>query len=263
MRTVFNGLEMFVNMSGDTLYFFYFCYILYTIAMNIKSKDIKVNTSPLLTFTRNTQAGACYKSVSSGRAIKTFEEAARELLRKSIHLLIALTPTLASYNKNVTVALLTGGVLFYIVLESLRIEGIKVPFFSMITQTASRERDGNGFVMGPVTLGSGALIALMLYPSSAAAIAIYALAFGDAFASIVGRIFGQLRPAFLCGKSIEGSVACFIAVFIAAYKVSKNPLISSVAALAATIVEALPLEDYDNIAIPLAVGMTVTICQLQ
>ncbi|GMO27350.1 MAG: phosphatidate cytidylyltransferase [Termitinemataceae bacterium] len=194
-------------------------------------------------------------------AVETMQEAVNELLRKSIHLLIALTPSLAAINKYGTVILLTGGVMLYIFLESLRISGITVPFFSSITKAASRSRDKNCFVMGPVTLGCGALIALLLYPSAAAAIAIYALAFGDGFASLVGRIFGRIRPAFLCGKSVEGSVACFIAVFVSAWHVSKSIKISVVAALAATVVEALPLEDYDNIAIPVAAGLAVQLCQ--
>jgi dolichol kinase len=119
---------------------------------------------------------------------------------------------------------------------------------------AARVRDQGRFVLGPVTLGLGALLALLLYPSPAASIAIYALAFGDGFASLVGKIFGRIRPAFMLGKSVEGSAACFIAVLIAAYSVSRNIGLAVLAAITATIVEALPLEDYDNIAIPITVG---------
>jgi dolichol kinase len=201
----------------------------------------------------------CIKASCS--AVETLQEAAQELLRKSIHLLIAFTPSLAAINKYGTVILLTSGVMLYIFLESLRISGVAIPYFSSITKAAARPCEKSRFVMGPVTLGCGALIALMLYPSIAAAIAIYALAFGDGFASLVGRIFGRVRPAFLYGKSIEGSTACFIAVFVSAWHVSKNIKISVVAAATATIVEALPLEDYDNIAIPVAAGLAVQLCQ--
>jgi dolichol kinase len=113
------------------------------------------------------------------------------------------------------------------------------------------------FVMGPVTLGLGALLALLLYPAPAATIAIFALAFGDGFASLVGKLFGHLRPAFLCGKSIDGSLACFIVVLISAYRVSFDYRIALTAALTAAVVEAFPLEDYDNIAIPVTVGLVV------
>jgi dolichol kinase len=106
-------------------------------------------------------------------------------------------------------------------------------------------------------LGLGALLALLLYPSPAASIAIYALAFGDGFASLIGKIFGRCRPDFMLGKSIEGSLACFGAVFVTAYGVSRSFKAAVIAAVTATLVEALPLKDYDNIALPISVGFVV------
>jgi dolichol kinase len=194
--------------------------------------------------------------------IVCLRELKTEIIRKSIHFLIALSPLMASINRPVTMFILITGTLAYIYMESLRIEGITVPFISSLTAMASRSRDLGHFVMGPVTLGLGSLLALLLYPSPAAASAIYALAFGDGCASLVGKIFGRVRPAFLCGKSVEGSFACFIAVYIAAWQVSKNITISLVAALTAMVVEALPLEDYDNLAIPLTVGLAVQLILL-
>jgi len=182
-----------------------------------------------------------------------------EILRKTIHFLIALAPLMASMNKTATIAILMIGTLGYTLMEYLRLSGVKVPVISSITSMASRPRDAGRFVMGPVTLGLGALLALLLYPSNAAIIAIYALAFGDGIASLVGKFFGKWRPAFLLGKSIEGSIACFTVVFISAYAVSNSLNIALVAAFTATVVEALPLEDYDNLAIPVTVGLAVMI----
>jgi dolichol kinase len=184
-----------------------------------------------------------------------FRELRTEIVRKSIHFLIALSPLMASYNRLFTMLFLMAGTLFYVYLESLRLAGIRVPVVSALTSAASRFRDRDGFVLGPVTLGLGALLALFFYPPPAAAIAIYALAFGDGLASLAGKLFGRIRPRFLFGKSLEGSSACFIAVFIAAFRVSGDPGVSFAAALTAASVEALPLEDIDNIAIPLAVGL--------
>jgi dolichol kinase len=161
---------------------------------------------------------------------------------------------MAAINYYFTVATLMTGVLGYTVMELMRLAGIKVPVVSTLTSMASRPRDMGSFVLGPVTLGLGALLALLLFPSSAACIGIYALAFGDGFAGLVGKLYGRIRPAFLFGKSLEGSMACFAAVFISAYLVSHSFTVSIAAALTATVVEALPLEDYDNIALPLFVG---------
>jgi dolichol kinase len=178
-----------------------------------------------------------------------------ELIRKSIHFLIALSPSMAALNRPFTVFLLIIGTLGYTYMENLRLAGTRVPLISSLTNMASRTRDMGHFVLGPVTLGLGALLALLLYPSPAASIAIYALAFGDGFASLVGKFFGKIRPAFLFGKSVEGSLACFIAVFFAAYRVSYSVPAAFITALTAMLVEALPLEDYDNLALPLSVGL--------
>ena len=180
-----------------------------------------------------------------------------EIIRKAIHFLIALTPSLAAMNKTATVAILVVGTLGYTLMEYLRLSGVKIPVVSSITSMASRQRDIGHFVMGPVTLGLGALLALLLYPSNAAAIGIYALAFGDGIASLAGKFIGKWRPAFLCGKSVEGSLACFAAVLVSAYAVCGNTQIAVVAALTAMVVEALPMEDYDNIVIPITVGLAV------
>jgi dolichol kinase len=195
-------------------------------------------------------------------AVPEFQELRSEIVRKLIHFLIALSPSMAAVNRPLTVLFLVAGTLAYTGMETLRLLGVKVPLISSLTCMASRSRDQGHFVMGPVTLGLGALLALLLYPSPAASIAIYALAFGDGFASLVGKFFGRLRPAFLCGKSVEGSLACFAAVFIAGYGVSGNSGLALAAALTAMTVEALPLEDYDNLALPVMVGLVVQLMSL-
>ncbi|MDR1957252.1 MAG: phosphatidate cytidylyltransferase [Treponema sp.] len=185
------------------------------------------------------------------------KELKTEVIRKSIHFLIALSPSMAAINRPVTVILLMLGTLLYTYMENARLAGMEIPLISSLTNRASRSRDRGHFVLGPVTLGIGSSLALLLYPSPAASIAIYALAFGDGFASLVGKLLGRIRPAFLLGKSLEGSTACFVAVFFAAYQCSYNYKTALVAALSATVVEALPLDDYDNLAIPITVGLAV------
>jgi dolichol kinase len=184
-----------------------------------------------------------------------FYELKKELVRKAIHFLIALSPGMAAVNKPVTMALLMVGTLSYAWMEYLRFSGVQVPLVSSITNMASRPRDRGRFVLGPVTLGLGALAALLLYPSPAASIAIYAVAFGDGLAGLVGKFFGRHRPAFLRGKSLEGSLACFFAVFFTAHGVSSSYRVAVFAALTAALTEALPLKDYDNLILPLTVGM--------
>ena len=191
-----------------------------------------------------------------------FNDLKTELVRKLIHFLIALSPSMAALSRPFTVFLLMTGTLSYACMEMFRLSGVRVPLISSLTCMASRSRDIGHFVLGPVTLGLGALLALLLYPSPAASIAIYALAFGDGFASLIGKFFGRLRPAFLRGKSVEGSLACFMAVFIAARCVLPDTRIALIAALTATTVEALPLDDYDNLVMPVIVGFMVQAASL-
>ena len=191
--------------------------------------------------------------------VANIAEARTEAIRKSIHFLIALCPSLAALSYQFTALALMAGIFGYTVMELLRLSGVKVPLVSALTRMASRPRDMHGFVLGPVTLGLGALLALALFPLPVASIAIYALAFGDGFAGLVGKLYGRLRPAFLFGKSVEGSAACFAATFVTAYLVSRSYAVSLAAALTATAIEALPLEDHDNVALPLAVCAVVSL----
>jgi len=180
-----------------------------------------------------------------------------EIIRKLIHFLIALSPLMASINRLFTLIFLLAGTVSYAIFEILRLKGINVPLISALTAMASRPRDRGHFVLAPVTLGMGAFLSLLLFQPLAAAIAIYALAFGDSCAALAGKFFGRLKPPFLFGKSIEGSLACFAVVFLSSYLVSSNITIALFAALAAMLAESLPLEDFDNLALPLAVGLVV------
>jgi len=182
------------------------------------------------------------------------EEIRIELVRKSIHLLIGLVPGLAAINFNLTLGLLASGTLVYALSESLRMGGFEVPIVSRVTALAARRRDSGKYVMGPITLGLGALLSLLFYPNPAASIAIYALAFGDGLSSLVGKLFGTIRLPFTGGKSLEGSLTCMLAVFVASMMVSGQPLSSLMIAVFATAIEAMPLKDLDNIALPVLTG---------
>jgi phytol kinase len=174
----------------------------------------------------------------------------KEFVRKSIHLLIASIPLMASINISITIGLLTAGTIIYSYSETLRCSGSPVFLISNITMIAARERDRNKFVLGPVTLGLGALLTLLLYPNPAATIGIYALAFGDGLSSIFGKLFGRRVLPMFKNKTFAGSLACFMAVLVTSYSVCGNPAKSVIIAFGATFIEALPLKDYDNLLIP-------------
>ncbi|HEY9595131.1 MAG TPA: phosphatidate cytidylyltransferase [Spirochaetia bacterium] len=178
-----------------------------------------------------------------------------ELVRKSIHLLVAFVPTLASVNLSGTLTLLAVGTLFYAFSEASRLSGVTIPVVTDITLLASRERDRHGFVLGPITLAIGTMLSLLLYPLPAASLAIYALAFGDGFASLVGTLVRGPRIPFLRSKTVSGSLACFVAVFLITFRVTGNVTSAFIVAGSATILEAIPFGNFDNIVIPVGVGL--------
>jgi phytol kinase len=181
-----------------------------------------------------------------------------EIVRKALHLLIAFVPLLAGVDLSATMMLLAGGTLFYVFAERMRIEGRPVLVISDLTVIASRERDRGRFVLGPVTLGVGAMLSLMLYPSTAAAIAIYALAFGDGFASLAGKLFRSPSIPFTRNKTLAGTTACFIAVLLGTWKLTGRLSVAISIAVAATMLELIPIRDFDNLILPVGTGLVAT-----
>jgi len=181
-----------------------------------------------------------------------------EIVRKSLHFLIALVPLLASVNLPATLGLLAAGTLFYSFAEVSRLRGVPIPLVSALTLIASREKDRKGFVLGPVTLGIGAMLALILYPLPAASLAIYALAFGDGIASLAGTMLRGPRVPFLQGKTLSGSLACFAAVFTVTLAVTQRPVDALVIGAASSLLEAIPAGNFDNIILPAGVGLLAT-----
>jgi dolichol kinase len=186
-------------------------------------------------------------------------ELVAELTRKGIHLLIAVIPAFAAMDRSNTVLFLMGGILFYTWAESMRFLGFPLPFISRVTAMVLRKREEGHFALGPVTLGLGALLSLLIFPPPAATAAIYALAFGDSAASLAGKFLGRLRPAFLAGKSLEGSLACFTASALSGFLVFHDCKTAVAVGAASMLVDTLPFKDFDNLFLPLAAGLAVLI----
>ncbi len=178
----------------------------------------------------------------------------KELFRKSIHLCSSIVPLFFSMYYWYTVYGLLLIVTFYYFCEIARLEGHPVPLVSVITETASRQRDECKFVLGPVTLVLGIVFAALVLPLSCAKIGIFALAFGDGLASLAGKLFGRLKIPHTGGKTLEGSLTCFAAVFISTYIVTGLSIVSLIIALVAMLIEVLPLGDWDNMIIPVCTG---------
>ena len=192
-----------------------------------------------------------YRTFSQAPSV---EELLVEVFRKTIHLSSALTVVFAERWYTPTVIGIIGISILYCISEFLRMHGHELYLITNITRYASRARDKGRFVLGPLTLAGGVLAALLLFPIHTAKIAIFALAFGDGLASLVGKRFGKIRLAFFKDKTVAGSLTCFAAVFLSTFAVSGNFWKSLVLGIAGAGIEMLPLKDYDNLLIPIAIG---------
>ena len=179
----------------------------------------------------------------------------KELFRKSIHICSSFIPLLLKFAYWPVIALLIAAVIIYTISELLRARGINIPLISKVTEIAARKRDENHFVLGPVTLVCGILLAALLLPLDYARVGIFALAFGDGLASLIGKLFGKITIPGAHGKTAAGSLTCFFAVLVSTYCCCQNTLISLYVALCAMFIEILPLSDFDNIIIPPVIGV--------
>ena len=178
----------------------------------------------------------------------------KELFRKSIHICSSFVPLFLGLAYWLVIGLLIFAVTAYSVCEILRLKGYTIPLISKITEIAARKRDENRFVLGPVTLVLGILLAALALPLDCARIGIFALAFGDGLASLAGKLFGKVTIPGAGGKTVAGSLTCFLAVFVATFCCCQNCFVSLVVALCAMFIEVLPLADFDNLLIPICIG---------
>lgn len=178
----------------------------------------------------------------------------KELFRKTIHICSALVPLFLKFFYLPTIILLIVALILYSISELLRLKGHSVPLVSKITEIAARRRDENRFVLGPVTLVCGILLAALFLPLECAKVGIFALSFGDGLASLSGKLMGRVTIPGAHGKTVAGSLTCFLAVYISTFFCTQNCFLSLLIALAAMFIEMLPLSDLDNIIIPISIG---------
>jgi dolichol kinase len=179
----------------------------------------------------------------------------KEALRKTIHLCAAFVPCMLSRAYIVTLSSIALGMALYCVSEFLRQhKNIALPVIAAITAACARKRDENHFVLGPVTLALGIFLTALFFAPIPASIGIYALAFGDGLASLVGKCFGRIHLPFVPEKTVAGSLACFLAIFIAVFLVTRSAFCALVTAGAGMTLELIPLKDFDNLLIPLGLA---------
>ncbi len=106
--------------------------------------------------------------------------------------------------------------------------------------------------MGAIYYGFGVGLSLLLYCPVVAKASICALAYGDAFSTLVGKMYGKTPVPWNKGLSLEGSLAfVFFTFLFGSFFVPWQMALG--AGVLGALVETVPYVD-DNISIPVLVG---------
>ncbi|TMQ63526.1 MAG: hypothetical protein E6K79_09785 [Candidatus Eisenbacteria bacterium] len=111
-------------------------------------------------------------------------------------------------------------------------------------------------LLGSTYLLIACLLTIHLFPKPVAVLALMFLILGDTVAAIVGKWIGRVR--LIGGKTLEGSIACFLVCFgLTLLMPGVPPMVGLVGALTATLFELLPIPLDDNFRIPLSAGFAM------
>jgi dolichol kinase len=180
-------------------------------------------------------------------------------LRKLVHLSALLVPVLTEVtSKTVVLTAICIIAIVYTLEELLRLKGRRLPIITSFTLRMSRPEETVRFIIRPIYLAVGIILALVLFPSRIAYASICIVAVGDPVAAYVGGKVGR-RPVRQ-KKTLEGSVAGFIASFLVAF-IIVSPVVALVGSAGAMLMELLDIPD-DNLTMPIAAGALMMLATL-
>jgi len=181
-------------------------------------------------------------------------------LRELIHLSGTLVPFVCIYILDVYVvaASILIVALAYTISEFLRMLGINVPIVSRITMKSADQYELQEFTSSPIFYAFGIMLSLLLFPQPVSYASIAILTLGDGFAAIFGRKFGRTTFPFNKGKKVEGSLFGWLFAF-AGSLVFIDPLRALIGATVGILAESMPSPVNDNLVIPLASGLVLTL----
>ncbi len=178
---------------------------------------------------------------------------ATELRRRVIHISAFAFPFLFAHlpdYSSLTLVMLFVIMGIYCISEYLRLNGIVFPGFGTVMKLTIRKAEGRHFAAAPVALAAGVL-ACLFFPPPTPSVAIGVVAFGDSAAGLTGQFLGRHHLFYNMRKTVEGMAASMVTCTVLC--LFFLPLLPSlVIALFASIVESLPLGQWDNLIVPLS-----------
>ena len=148
--------------------------------------------------------------------------------------------------------------LIYTLSEVARVRGVNLPILSSITWNAANKTELYEFATSPIHFALGIAISLLIFPAPIRYVAITILTLGDGCAHLFGMKFGRTRLPFNKGKNLEGTIFGFLFAFLGAM-IFVDPVRALIAAAVGMLVEGIPLPINDNLTMPLASGLILTL----
>lgn len=180
-----------------------------------------------------------------------------ELQRKSIHLSMIIIPVWVYFTPPSWGLLgLIIATLATVALDLLRLSDQRLRRFFMQLFRSMIRRHEEEHLLGSTYFMIAALLSTIAFDKMIAISALTFLVLGDTAAAFAGKRFG--RPTYW-GKSIQGSVACFLVCLAIGSGVLPDERVALVGAVVATIAEALPLPMDDNMRVPIVSGLAMQV----
>ena len=145
-------------------------------------------------------------------------------------------------------------------LRRMQDRNFKKVFYRIFGIVLRKHEIKNNFTGASYLLVSS-IISIAFFPKDIAFLALSFLAIGDTFAAIVGISLGK-REIPKTKKSIEGSLACFVSTFIFAICFQAHIIVAFLGAVTTMLIELSNLPVDDNVRIPLASGIIMTLVKL-
>ncbi|KAB2880934.1 hypothetical protein F9K33_02950 [bacterium] len=176
-----------------------------------------------------------------------------EIKRKGFHFLSAAIP-IGYYLTDYATALWTIGALlgFAVLIEYARLAHTSINrFFHKIFGSMLRDTESFHY-SGATYLLISSFLVILVFHKEIAILCLLFLIFGDGFAAIIGKTFGRTK---LFNKTLEGTLAFLIIAVGIGFFFNYIPMsIRLTGALAAAVIELLPMRTSDNLRIPIISG---------
>lgn len=186
----------------------------------------------------------------------------QEVWRKATHMGALIIPgayQLLGLTKHQMLAVMVPAFLLMVLIDVSRLRnwGFWRSFARPLVSPMIRSHEEAGDFTGAFYILGSTCLTIALFSKPVAIAALAFIIVGDTFAALIGRKFGRHKFG---RKSVEGSLGCLLGTVIVALLTPHLPLsVGLFGAVVATVAEAVSFKIDDNVSVPLASGLAMTL----